>query len=57
MLCPIPKVSPQALRTDKMRLKLVRLILREAARTEPLAPACCATPALSPQAKLRRTAT
>jgi hypothetical protein len=48
MLCPIPKVSPQALRTDKMRLKLVRLILRKAARTEPLAPAYCATPALSP---------
>jgi hypothetical protein len=31
--------SPQALRTDKMRMKLVRLISSEAARTEPLQPA------------------
>ena len=57
MLSPVPKVSPPALRTDKMRRKLVRLILRKAARTEPLAPACCATPCTSPQAKLERTAT
>jgi hypothetical protein len=57
MLCPIPKYSLQALRTDKMRRKLVRLISREAARTEPLTPACCATPSLSPQAKPIRTAT
>ena len=57
MLSPVPKISLQALRTDKMRRKLVRLILREAARTEPLTPACCATPCTSPQAKLERTAT
>jgi hypothetical protein len=31
--------SPLALRTDKMRQKLVRLISSEAARTEPLQPA------------------
>ena len=31
--------SPQALRTDKMRRKLVRLISSEAARTEPPQPA------------------
>jgi hypothetical protein len=57
MLSPVPKVSPPALRTDKMHRKLVRLISREAARTEPLTPACCATPSLSPQAKPIRTAT
>jgi hypothetical protein len=57
MLSPVPKVSLPALRTDKMRRKLVRLISRKAARTEPLTPACCATPCTSPQAKLERTAT
>ena len=31
--------SPHALRTDKMRMKLVRLISSEAARTEPPQPA------------------
>ena len=31
--------SPHALRTDKMRMKLVRLISLFAARTEPLEPA------------------
>jgi len=40
--------SPQALRTDKMRMKLVRLISSEAARTEPPQPAYCATPAHGP---------
>ncbi len=31
--------SPHALRTDKMRIKLVRLISLKTARTEPLEPA------------------
>jgi hypothetical protein len=26
MLCPLPEISPHALRTDKMRIRLVRLI-------------------------------
>jgi hypothetical protein len=39
MLSPVPKVSLRALRTDKMRQKLVRLISLEAARTEPPQPA------------------
>ena len=56
MLCPIQLVSPPALKNGQDALKTSPIDLASAARTEPLQPACCATPARGPQAKPRRTA-